>query len=827
MRILKGLFLVGACLFIQISYSQDYFNPMFLGKDVASIDNLSYITAGNMVSPGDYNLSLYVVERLIKNVTVNFKYSEESGRVEACFNKEIIDLIPFNEAAKKELDFTYIEPNECINIKSYIKDFSYDVELSKLAINLSIPQIYLDSVVSTLANKKDWDDGIPFFLINYNFNGSYSKNKISDDYSSYYLNLNNKANLGAWRLNSNFYFNENKIGSLSNKNYSINNIYLYRSINFIKSNLVIGQNILGSILFDSNPYVGITLSTASEMLPDSDRGYSPSIKGIADSKSKITIKQNSNIIYQTYINPGPYDINNLNSVGTSGDYEVELTNSDGLVKRYIVPYSSLPNLLRKGKFNYSITAGKMDLNVAKNKKFIQSEIAIGVPYLESTIFSGTQLSNEYKSIALGLGKDLGSFGALSFDATHAKAEIDNKMQSGESYRILYSKSFSDTGTNIQLTGYRYSTSDYYSLSEAIYKNNIINNNSNYFYQGRRKDSFQINISQNLYNYGQVYVWGNINSYWGQKEKSKNIQIGWNKTINKLNNVILSASYNKNNTQGINDDAFYLSLSFPISNGVNSNQMYLSNSTSYNNSYYNNTTSLSGNLLDDNLGYNISQVVNKNSSNNSTNLNIIYKNNISSLNAGVNYTSNSKQINYGSSGGILFHQEGIVLSREVYDTAILVEAKGAAGTKINKAGENVSINDSGYALIPYATPYHYNDVELDPSTFGNNYDIENKVLKTAPTRGAISKVIFDVKKGYNFLIRVKHKGELIRFGSLVNNNEDNSIYIANDDGTVFLTGVKNGSRYSVNWGAGVTCNFSIRYDENKSLSIINKKDIDCL
>ncbi|MEX5927439.1 hypothetical protein [Providencia hangzhouensis] len=30
-------------------------------------------------------------------------------------------------------------------------------------------------------------------------------------------------------------------------------------------------------------------------------------------------------MYQEYINPGPYNIDNLNSVGTSGDYEVELT----------------------------------------------------------------------------------------------------------------------------------------------------------------------------------------------------------------------------------------------------------------------------------------------------------------------------------------------------------------------------------------------------------------------------------------------------------------------------------------------------------------------
>lgn len=438
MRIAKNLYLIILCFNVGISYSQDYFNPMFLGKDVASIDDLAYIASGNEVSPGNYYLAIYIGDDLIKNVNINFKASKTEGKIGACFTKEIIDLIPFNEAVKKEFNFSSTDNNECIDIKKNIKDFSYDVELSKLILRLSIPQIYLESTRTTLAKEDSWDDGIPFFLMNYNFNGSYSKNKNTEDYSSYYLNLNNRVNVGPWRFNSNVYFNENKIGSEKNQNVKVSNVYLSRSINAIKSNLVIGQSTLGSNLFDSNPYIGLTLATSNEMLPDSDKGYSPSIRGIADTRSKLTIKQNDNIIYQTYVNPGPYDINNLNSVGTSGDYEVELTSADGEVKKYIVPYASLPNLLRAGKYNYSVTVGKLDLNSAKNNNFLQSTVAVGIP-LESTLFVGTQLSNDYKSVALGIGKDLGYYGALSVDATHAKAKINNGMQSGESYRILYSK----------------------------------------------------------------------------------------------------------------------------------------------------------------------------------------------------------------------------------------------------------------------------------------------------------------------------------------------------------------------------------------------------
>lgn len=826
MRISKISYLLILYLNVQLSYSQDYFNPIFLGKDVASIDSLSYIASGNDIPPGSYYLAIYVGNDLIKNINVNFKKSKIDGKVDACLTKEIIDLIPFNEKTKNEFKFYDTSQSQCIDIKNHIQDFSYDVELSKLILRLSIPQLYLDSTRTTLATEDSWDDGIPFFLINYNFNGSNSKVKNMNGYSSYYLNLNNRVNLGPWRFNSNVYFNQNKSGSQTNKNIKMNNTYISRNINSIKSSLVLGQSTAGSNLFDQIPYIGLTLATSNEMLPDSDKGYSPSIRGIADTRSKLTIKQNDNIIYQTYVSPGPYDISNLNSVGTSGDYEVELTSVDGEVKKYTVPYSSLPNLLRTGKYNYSITAGKLDLSSAKNSNFVQSTLAMGIP-LRSTLFIGTQLATDYKSVSLGVGKDLGYIGALSLDATHSNAKINNNVQTGESYRILYSKAFSDTGTNIQLTGYRYSTSNFYSFSEASYRNNTINDNTFYLYSGRRKDSFQINLSQRLNDYGQLYIWGNMNSYWGQEKKSRNIQTGWNKTIRQLNNTVVSLSYNKNNSGNINDDVFYLSLSLPLTNGMDRNSVYLSNNTSYSKSGYNNLTSMTGRLLDNKLDYNIYQVINKNSDNNNTNLNINYKASSVNLSAGSSYSSSAKQINYGASGGVLFHQDGILFTKEANDTAILVQAKGATGAKINKSGENITINNSGYALIPYATPYHYNDVEIDSSSFNNSYDIENKILKVSPTRGAISKVSFDVRKGYNFLVKVKYKGKIIKFGSLVKNNKDKTIYIANDDGTVYLTGVTNKSNYIVDWGDETTCQFTINYDENLTLDIVNKTEVNCL
>lgn len=826
MRIVRKLLLLSWCLHVSYSYSQDYFNPLFLGADVESIDDLSYLSAGNNVTPGNYALNLTIGDDFIKNINIKFK-EDINKKVIACFTQSNIDIIPFNNDAINKLNYSNNNDEDCIDIQKHIPDFSYDVDISKLRLTLLIPQIYLQSVRSTLADESDWNEGITALITNYNINGSYSKNKGMDDYLSSFINLNNRINIGSWRFNTNTYFSQNKVGKKSRYEWDTSNIFATKSINVIKSILTVGQNTLGSMLFDSNTYAGISLATSNEMLPESEKGYSPTIKGIADSRSKITVRQNDSIIYQDYINPGPYSIDNLYSVGSSGDYEVELTSEQGVVTRTTIPYSTLPNLLRKARYNYSLAVGRLNIKNAHKSKFVQGSYSYGLP-LGLTLYSGAQISNNYQAAGLGFARDIGGFGALSIDSIQAKAKIENNNYVGSSYRVLYAKAFSETGTNFQLTGYRYSTSDYYSLAEANYEHSSIYDASNSFtfsQLNRRKNSYQINLAQNIGSYGQLYLWGNVNSYWGSNKKSQNIQLGWNKTFNNFSNIILSSSYNRNTYNGTADNIFYLSMSVPLSNSMDKNRMYLSNSTSYSNTKYNNSTNVYGNALDNKLSYNIYQTVSNNTQK-SSHLSLRYKADVAEISAGTSLSNSSQQIDYGVNGSVLLHQGGLLLAREVNGAAILVEAKGATGAIIDSAGENLAIGMTGYALVPYATAYHYNDVSLSQEAFSADYAIDGKVLKVAPTRDAISKVVFDVRKGHNFLVSLNYKDQQVKFGSLVKSVPGNNIAIVNDDSTVYLTGVQNGAKYTMKIDKDTTCSFIINYNERNKLQGINHTSLAC-
>ncbi|MBZ4354293.1 fimbria/pilus outer membrane usher protein, partial [Mycobacterium tuberculosis] len=46
---------------------------------------------------------------------------------------------------------------------------------------------------------------------------------------------------------------------------------------------------------------GISLASSDAMLPDSQKGFAPTIRGIARTNAQVTVRQNGYVLYQTYV----------------------------------------------------------------------------------------------------------------------------------------------------------------------------------------------------------------------------------------------------------------------------------------------------------------------------------------------------------------------------------------------------------------------------------------------------------------------------------------------------------------------------------------------
>ena len=72
------------------------------------------------------------------------------------------------------------------------------------------------------------------------------------------------------------------------------NTYVERAVIPLKGRLTLGDSYTPSDVFDSLPFRGAQIASDDNMLPDSLKGFAPTIRGIAKSNAQVTIKEGAN-----------------------------------------------------------------------------------------------------------------------------------------------------------------------------------------------------------------------------------------------------------------------------------------------------------------------------------------------------------------------------------------------------------------------------------------------------------------------------------------------------------------------------------------------------
>ena len=102
------------------------------------------------------------------------------------------------------------------------------------------------------------------------------------------------------------------------------NSYVQRDITQLNGLLTLGDAATPGDIFDSVPLRGLLLASVEEMYPDSLRGYSPVVRGIARSNAEVIVRQNGVVIDQRCVPPGAFEISDLYAVSGSGDLDVTI-----------------------------------------------------------------------------------------------------------------------------------------------------------------------------------------------------------------------------------------------------------------------------------------------------------------------------------------------------------------------------------------------------------------------------------------------------------------------------------------------------------------------
>ena len=813
-------------LFPCFAMADNYYNPAFLSNDPSAVADLSRFEKNSSQAPGKYLVDLYLNDVLISTENINFVAStSDKSKIIPCLTSKRLGDMGVNLKAVPDLE--KLPADACVSLTDSFPGARADFNIKQLRLDISLPQAALTQNARGYIPPEQWDDGINALMFNYNFTGS---NSWGDNVSNnYYLNLQSNLNVGAWRVHDYSSGTYNGGGSSdSSHDWQHISTYVQRSIIPLKGELTLGDSYTPSDVFDSLGFRGIQIASDDNMLPDSLRGFAPTVRGIAKSHAKVTVKQNGYVIYQTYVSAGAFEINDLYPTSSSGDMDVEIEEADGSKSTYSVPYSAVPLLQREGRVKYAVTGGQYHSNNQDQdeNEFAQATIIWGLPY-GITAYGGVQHSDNYQSEALGMGVNLGDVGALSVDITQASSTLaDDSQHTGQSLRFLYAKSLNSTGTNFQLMGYRYSTEGFYTLDETTYSHMSGYNTDNtqddeqdeepdwtdyYDLYYNKRGKIQVNISQQVGSNGSIYVTGSQQSYWNTDETDSVVQLGYSGNYHDVNYSV-SWNYNKSQGQPEADQQVAINFSVPIGKwlspgGADNSDVYSSPNNAY--ATYNNSTDnhgkmqqmagLSGTLLkDNNLSYTVQQGYANKGDGTNGNASLNYQGTYGNSNIGYNYSSGYQQVDYGISGGMVAHANGITLSQPLSSTNVLIKAPGAANVDVENS-TGVKTDWRGYAVVPYATTYRQNRIALDTNTLGDKVDLDNAVVNVVPSEGALVVADFKAHTGLRALVILLYHHKPVPFGATVSRSDSENGTIVGDDGQAYMLSMPLSGDLQVQWG----------------------------
>lgn len=284
---------------MQSACAEEYFNPALLEVDNPSMKgvDLSSFARGAQV-PGKYRVEVVVNGQTVDTREIAFRSvatTRGDNRLQPCLSPGLLQSYGVKTDRFPGLD----TESECVELAA-IPQASADFIFGAQKLLLSFPQAALTSQARGYVAPEMWDEGINALLLNYSLSGdnTWGRNSTTNNSHSEYANLRPGINMGPWRLRNYTTWRRDNDGKAQ-----WDSVYTYAQRNIIplKSQLTLGDSSSPSDVFDSIPFRGGQLASDDEMLPDSQKGYAPVVRGIARTNAQVVIRQDGYIIYQSYV----------------------------------------------------------------------------------------------------------------------------------------------------------------------------------------------------------------------------------------------------------------------------------------------------------------------------------------------------------------------------------------------------------------------------------------------------------------------------------------------------------------------------------------------
>lgn len=749
------------------------FNTAFLDTGYTGGVDLKSFSQGNGMLPGQYLVDVYLNDELVATERMTFSKVSD-GRVAACLSPELLAHLNVMPSALQNVD--KLGNTHCTPIGEVIPSARVKFDSGQQRLMVTVPQQDMQKIARGAVPPALWQTGSVAGFVAYNANAWQSQNQ-GQTFESQYLSLNSGVNLGEW------YFRHN--GALSRQTgtgsrYQTLNTYVQHDISVLRGRFLAGQANTSGRLFDSVSYTGVSVFSDDQMLPESQRGYAPEIRGIARSTARVTVRQSGNVIYEITVPAGAFVINDLYPTGYGGDLNVTVREADGRESTFLVPYASVADLLRPGAHRYEAVAGKYRAQVGRDgQPFYQASWQQGLTNVLS-LYGGLQLSNGYQAYQVG-GAVSTPMGAVALDATQANTSTVNDSLSGQSYRITYNKLVSDTQSNIALAAYRFSTRNYLDFNQAMQYQNLQKGDPvSAALLSRTKNRYSLTLSQGLpEGWGTLSASGISQSYWDRTGNDMQYQMGYSNRWKRVS-YALTASRSRN-PQGAMETSWLVSFSLPLGD-----DRPLTFSAGISRDMAGNLgeqASLSGTAGErQQMSWGVTGTHDAQGGSTGS-VSGQYLSPWTNLSASAGVGRDTRTLAAGLSGAVVAHPHGVTLTPYTSDTWVVVNAPGAAGADVNSY-PGLTLDSWGNAVIPAPMPYQRNPVSLDPKNLPGTVELESTSTNVVPRSGAVVMAQFGTREGYALLLVPAQESQGLPFGTQVTDEKGNSMGMVGQGGMIY-------------------------------------------
>ena len=819
------------------------FDRSLLPDSGQNTTDLSRFEHGNVVAAGLYNADIFLNNTWLARSNVRLAVATPNASATPCVTRDLLDQLGLHPPKLTPEQIAQLsDPKACVSIGSLIPGATMTFDQSRLRLDTSVPQAFLQQMPRGYVSSQYWDPGVTAALINYNANTFHTSSEGVSQTSSY-LGLNDGLNFAGWQFRNSLSFTSETATSDTPAQHRWQNIqtYLQRPLPSLRAELTIGDSYTDGSVFDSIGIRGVQLATDDRMLPDSLRGYAPVVRGVADTNALVTIRQNGVLIYQATVSPGPFEIHDLYPTGYGGNLVVTVTEADGRVHSFSVPYASVTQLMRPGITRFDIAIGQL-----RNITGISDQPDVALAALQHgftnilTGYTGVIGSQGYASALVGTAINT-RYGALAFDVTQAWTKIPRYgSKSGQSMRVSYSKLVPETQTTFAVAAYRYSTSGFLNVTDAALARSEARGGINPFVYvppsaatlagsytdpfsipqtagtptggtglQQQRNNFTLSMTQRIgENGGSFFVNVITSSYWNQVSSTRQYQVGYN---NSFHHVGYNASIIRTvDPTGRYDNEFLLSFNVPLGSGSHAPTLSM-NFTHDQASGTQEQAVLSGTAGSSNQFYYgaTASHASDDGGNNET-INGGYRSPYTVIDASYGRGSGYSQDSLGLSGSIVAHPGGVTFGQPTGDTIGILEIPGAAGAHLNTSG-GVEVDRFGYALVPTLSPYTMNTIQVDPKGLPLDVQLDNTSVRVAPYAGAVVLLKFKTKTGRTIIVHAHlANGEALPFGSEVFDEKGVSLGVVGQGGNILVRGVKQSGLLTARWhdddGKAHSCSF---------------------